>query len=555
MTPWLIIALLFWSMLVFAVTTLVFDTRTLDLCRSHWKPIILILVIAALWRLPWDGVFFHGLEYEDSYIYTVAGRQMADRIQPPSGNSGPPLSFNVCAIGSIRDCYIWEPFPEHLIGYPYVISMATRTFSYTPAIGSLVNLFASLVSALLVFLLAVTITGDSLVALLAGLAFAVIPVFAVYGLETSAEPFSCCCVLLALWFFVSFWRTEAVSVASRIALWFAYTATLLFSQTVKREDLLIALLLPLMIPFVRHPLRETGRQDSLRTALVAGSSLLALILSWRMQLWATSQNEQELLRQFPLTSARLAHFIGSFLASFLQPRWYVGSLLAVLVGSAVAVRKRGAALIPLVLLIGFILVYATHIRGYYEMESGRVAPESALRFSMNLMGLWAIVAGLGMGWLTRWAQNHHFLRSRLWLQRYVLLAIGALLLLASGFATFYLRRDAIEDEANSRVTPAIVAAKVAEHQGPQDVYILTMDPLVIQMYANSATRIVDLESVDDPMLDALVASDAKLIFLKQDDRFLEGDLERYGQPIRRVLAMPSERLDGGAGFSVSLIEH
>ena len=82
-----------------------------------------------------------------------------------------------------------------------------------------------------------------------------------------------------------------------------------------------------------------------------------------------------------------------------------------------------------------------------------------------------------------------------------------------------------------------------------------MDPLVIQMYANSTTRIVDLESVDDPMLDALVASDAKLIFLKQDDRFLEGDLERYGQPIRRVLAMPSERLDGGAGFSVSLIEH
>jgi hypothetical protein len=137
-------------------------------------------------------------------------------------------------------------------------------------------------------------------------------------------------------------------------------------------------------------------------------------------------------------------------------------------------------------------------------ESGRAAAESALRFSMNLMGLWAIVAGLGIGWLARWAHNHHFLRSRLWLQRYVLLAIGALLLLASGFATFYLRRDAI---------------------------------------------------VDDPMLDALVASDAKLIFPKQHDRFLEGDLERYGEPIRRVLAMPSERLDGGDGFSVSLIEH
>jgi hypothetical protein len=554
-TPSLTVALLFWSMLVFAAATLVLDTRTLDLCRSHWKPIVLILVITALWRVPWDGVFFHGLEYEDSYIYTVAGRQIAGRIQPPSGNAGPPLSFNVCAIGSIRDCDVWEPFPEHLIGYPYVIGMATRAFGYSSAIGSFVNLFASLVSALLVFLLALTIAGDSLMALLAGLEFAVIPVFAVYGLETSAEPFSCCCLLLALWFFVSFWRVEAVSVASGIALWCAYTATLLFAQTVKREDLLLALFLPLMIPLVRPSLGKAGRQKYIWAALVAGSSLLALILSWRMQLWATSQNEQELLRQFPLTPARLAHFVGSFLSSFWQPRWYVGSLLAVLVGSAVAVRKRGAALIPLILLIGFILVYATHIRGYYEMESGQVAPESALRFSMNLMGLWAIVAGLGVGWLARRAQNLHFLRLRLGLQRYGLLAIGALLLLVSGFATYYLRRDAIEDETNSRVTPAIMAAEVAAHQGPQAVYILTMDPLVIQMYANCTTRIVDLESVGSPVLDALVASDAKLIFLKEDDRFMAADLERYGEPIRRVLAMSSVHLDGGDGFSLSLILH
>jgi hypothetical protein len=553
-TPSLIVAL-FWSMLVFAAATLVLDTRTLYVCRSHWKPIVFILVITTLWRVPWGGVFFHGLEYEDSYIYTVAGRQIAGRIQPPSGNAGPPLSFNVCAIGSIRDCDVWEPFPEHLIGYPYMIGMATRAFGYSSAIGSFVNLFASLVSVLVVFLLALTIAGDALVALLAGLAFAVIPVFAVYGLETSAEPFSCCCMLLALWLFINFWRAEPMSVASRIVLLCAYTSTLLFSQTVKREDLLLALLLPLMTPFVRPSLGKAGCQRYVWVALVAGSSLLALILSWKMQLWATSQNEQELLRQFPFTPVRLAHFVGSFLSSFWQPRWYVGSVLAVLVGSAVAVRKKGAALIPLVLLIGFILVYATHIRGYYDMESGQVAPESALRFSMNLMGLWAIVAGLGVGWLARWAQNLNVLRSRPGSQRYVLLAMGALLLVASGFATFYLRRDSIEDEANSRITPAIVAAEVAAHQGPQDVYILTMDPLVIQMYANSAARIVDLESVDDPMLDALVASDAKLIFLKQDDRFMEADLERYGEPIRRILAMPSEHLDGGDGFSVSLIQH
>jgi hypothetical protein len=551
-TPLLTVALLFWSMLVFAVLALAWDERSRQIFRSSWRAIVVIVVATALWRTPWDGVFFHGLEYEDSYVYTVAGRQLAERVSPPPSDPAPPFSFSVCAMGSVSNCQVWEPFPEHLIGYPYVIGVASRIVGYSPSIGSLINLGASLISAVLVFMLALTIAGDTLTALFAGLAFAVIPVFAVYGLETSAEPFSCCCMLLMLWFYVSLWSTKHASVAVQTFQWCAYTCALLFCQTIKREDVLLALVLPIVIPIVMP--RMTGTfSRRLLVGFVVMSSVLALILSFKMHLLETSENEQQLLRQFPLTTARLTGFIGSFLSSFGVLRWYEGTFLAVLAGVIIASRKRGVAIIPVVLLGAFIVLYASHIRGYYEMESGRVSPESALRFSMNLMGLWAIVAGIGLGGVTRYIQ-YLSTRPRGRLLEYSLVFTGIAFLLVSFVGTIYLRRDAVEDETNSRVTPAAVAAEASAVDVSHDAYILTMDPLVVQMYSDSSTRIVDLESVDGEMLDALISSQAKLVLLKQNDRFMEADLARYGEPFRRVLALPSRRLDGGEGFTVSLIQ-
>jgi len=503
--------------------------------------------------VPADGTFFHGLEYEDSYIYTVAGRQMAAGVGPVSQLPDLPYSISVCEIGSLDSCQKWEPFREHLIGYPYAIGVASSIFGYTPSIGSLINLGASMISAVLVFMLALTIAGDSLTAILAGFAFAAMPVFAVYGLETSAEPFSCCCMLLTLWFFVSLWSMEPTSNAVQTFRWCAYTCALLFSQTIKREDALLALSLPLAIPFVM-PRMAGGFSRRLLVGFVITSSVLALIFSFKMHLLETSENEQELLRHFPLTVARLTGFIASFLSSFGVLRWYGGTSLAVLAGIGIAIRKKGTALIPVVLLVAFIVLYASHVRGYYEMESGHVSPESALRFSMNLMGLWAIVVGIGLAWFARYIQlfGASRLGARLW--RYSLVSAGGAALITSFVATMHLKRDAVEDETNSRVTPAEVAAEASSIDGSRDGYILTMDPLVVQMYSNSGIRIVDLESVDSDMLDALIASRTKLVLLKQNDRLMEADLERYGEPVRRILALPSRRLDGGDGFTVSLIQ-
>jgi hypothetical protein len=75
-TPVSTVALLFWGALVAPALCFVGDGRLRAMVKAHWKRLVLLLALTLLWRVPVDGTFFHGLEYEDSYVYTVAGRQI-----------------------------------------------------------------------------------------------------------------------------------------------------------------------------------------------------------------------------------------------------------------------------------------------------------------------------------------------------------------------------------------------------------------------------------------------------------------------------------------------
>ena len=58
------------------------------------------------------------------------------------------------------------------------------------------------------------------------------------------------------------------------------------------------------------------------------------------------------------------------MSSFFVAQWYGGAIILVLVGAIVALRQRSLALFPLLLFVGYLLLYVFHIRTYYEMRSG-----------------------------------------------------------------------------------------------------------------------------------------------------------------------------------------
>jgi hypothetical protein len=555
--PLVVVAILFWVSIFASILSFATDRWLRGVLTAHWKLILALFVLVLMWRIPTDGTFFHGLEYEDSYVYTVVGRQMLENTVPSFSATGFPYSVNVCEIGSLKVCQSWQPTPEHFIGYPYVISLFSRMAGYAPDIGSVVNIVAACLADIFIFCIALLATNNVTMAGAAALVFAITPVFAVYGLETSAEPASNVCVCLVMWFYMRSISDIGSSKGqwSRWISWCAYTSALLFSLTVKRENILLVIVLPLVLPFIMGRVTVHRLSQCRLTIFMLLSSALALILGGQMRLAQTTLGEQTLLKTFPLTVGRLAAFIFGFARSFFVTRWYGGAVALVIVGTVVSLRRRGLSLVVVVIFCSYLFLYAVHIRSYYEMRSGHIDTEAALRFSMSLMGLWSFLAGTGTEVVISRAKSTRFYPAHPRLS----LTVGSFILfslLVSSFAiTTRLRTDGVEDETHVRIAPALTASRVASEVRPLD-YVITLEPLVIQMYADPATKVVDLASVKSDTLRALIGSEPKrtFIFLDETMHGTDADAARYGEQTQYLKALPQRTLYSADGFTILRLE-
>ena len=239
-----------------------------------------------------EGGFFHGLEYEDSYVYTVAGRQMAEQFRIEPSGATLPYSINVCAVGSLTSCRLSDNYPEHLIGYPYILSVLFKVFGYHSSIGSIANVVCACLVDILIFLLCIVIADDVIIAVSAALIFAITPIFAVWGLETSAEPIANGCISLVLWFCLRyvFVCPERISRWRAFLIWCAFTSTLLFSLTVKRENILLPVVLPLVVFLVRFKNKSTHSSPIHRFRWMLVSAALALMFSLQLHLPQTQSS-------------------------------------------------------------------------------------------------------------------------------------------------------------------------------------------------------------------------------------------------------------------------
>jgi len=550
--PPLLIPALFWAGSLLSLAGFVFDGRTRAIVKSHWKLLVTLLLITLFWRIPPDGKFFHGLEYEDSYVYIVAARQMQLHVGPSSSEF--PYSISACAVGSLSDCQEWESYPEHFVGYAYLLSMLYRLAGYTPGLASAFNIFLAFFGCTLIFLVAMAATESAIIAAASSLIFAITPVFAVYGLETSAEPASNACIILVIWFYARF----IIAVRScegywrNLMYWSAFTSVLLFSMAIKREDFLLGMVLPITALFLIP--RETPLAMRRRTLMpfMLATATLVVLLSVEMGLWQTTGGEVELAKMFPLTAGRLAVFFFGFVRSFFVAKWYMGAILAVAAGAIISMRRRGLSLVPLILFIGYFMIYALHIRSYYEMQSVIIEPYSALRFSMNFMCLWSLLAGIGIGAVILQVRASRLYAAHRRASRIVGYCLMAALIVASFVLTKQIRDDAVEDETNVRISPAQRALRFAATGSQPSDYIVTLEPLMVQMYGDTTASVVDLSAVNSEQLRALITSSetSGFVAVEEANREAEADFVRYGDQLRYLHSLPGSEVYRADGFRI-----
>ena len=527
MTTWLtqsdalgVVTTLFWGSVLTSLACFLTDSYLHALLKTHWKLLLVCTTLVLIWRIPSEGSFFHGLEYEDSYVYTVAGRQMAEhfRIEP----KGPtlPYSINVCVVGSLTSCKVSDSYPEHLIGYPYILSVLFKVFGYHSSVGSIANVVCACLSDILIFLLCIVIAGDAIPACSAAVVFAITPIFAVWGLETSAEPIANGCISLVLWLCLRcvFVSPEHCDHWRAFLIWCAFTTTLLFSLTVKRENILLPIVLPLVVFLMRFTNKSTGSSPMHGFRWMLVSAALALMFGLQLHLPQTQSSQIALLKQFPLTATELVSYLPVFASSFFVIEWYGGAIILVLIGVIVALRQKGLALFPLFLFVCYLLLYAFHIRTYYEMRSGMTDSRAALRFSMSLMGMWSILAGIGTASMLRWLRD-----TRVWTHHRPQLnwAVGCIAIAIVGwsfFATDYFREDVVKDEFRMRIEPSLAAVRASDDDSTGKTYILTLEPLIPQMYSNPNVNIISLRTFNDEVMKDIAFDQGAVAVLYLDEQ-------------------------------------
>ena len=194
----------------------------------------------------------------------------------------------------------------------------------------------------------------------------------------------------------------------------------------------------------------------------------------------------------------------------------------------------------MLVIIAYLSLYVSHVRSYYQVNYGDVTPADALRYSMNFMTMWALLAGVGLSYVVRGCRGvGDGLRWR---------AVGVTAALVVYGATAYRYTTALRDEVTSeeqrtRIEPSVVASQLAVAMGSADTYVVTLEPLVLQMYGPSNVNVIALTRVNDQLIAALASQHEHLKLLYLDNAIYRNEIDqnRY-RPQLEVLRTVEARI-------------
>jgi len=546
------VRLLFWGAIISCSALCATDPSLRSIIRRRWKVVLCALILTLLWRIPPGGHFYHGLEYEDSYVYTVAARQVLEHTPGNEAPFGFPYSISTCEAGNLHDCSDWQTFPEHLIGAAYVICAYSRIMGYSPDAGGSVALCAACISCCLIVLIVGIVSEDSVAATSAALIFAITPIFAVQGLESSAEPVSNAAISV-----VVFWLVYLLRYFSRlrpcraILALLALALSIAFAMTVKRENAFLLIAVPLLLVTIGLRGMSTIPRRKMYVVGVFSVAVICGLFAWHLNIAHTGDGELSLLTQFRPTLDAVFRIVWAFLRSLVDPSWYLGGFVFVVWGM-IAWRHQKLSLAVTAVFLGYLAVYALHIRGYYELRSGNSDPRAALRFEMSLMSLWSVLGGLGVAAALRRVRFTRVSR-----QTWTVAAGCAVLgLCALSYAiTRSLRIDGVQDEANIRVAPALKAVQLISGPDEKANYVITFEPLVVQMYADPGTNVLDIDMIsrDECHRLGLLAGTSQAILVDEDIHHSAADADRYSEQLSFLANFKRTPVYMGAGFTIQRI--
>lgn len=197
--------------------------------------------------------------------------------------------------------------------------------------------------------------------------------------------------------------------------------------------------------------------------------------------------------------------------------------------------------------LGYFGVYTSHVRSYYMLNYGDVTEHDALRYAMNLMWLWSLLAGLGASTVAAWFRPAHSVSRPV--RTVAPVALATSMLLTSFYYTQDVRHRAVENEILVRIAPAVETLTVASRESAP---IISPEPLLLQMYASPTMHVVDFRSLEPGSVDRLLGSTAASYawYLAPHHYQTPEDADRYSVQFAELAAHPMAVAHQGDGYTV-----
>jgi hypothetical protein len=338
--------------------------------------------------------------------------------------------------------------------------------------------------------------------------------------------------------------------------WLALTFTAVFAIAVKRENVLlvpVAVLIGLIFNLERGP---HGRARVVKLLGLVSATVCVWFAAVELRLVTVVRKETVEYATFPFSVAVLRTMLPLFLRSYVSLSWYLGGSILVAAGLIAAVRTRRGGIYAMFVFIAYLLLYSSHVRSYYQLESGSVNQFDTLRYSMNLAGVWSILAGLGFAYCASILEKRSF---GAWFQRWsgrtVWVLVGAYAL-SSWMLTSRWKEDMVSTELAVRIEPTESALEIVDDLGTQNTFVITLEPLLVHMLCRQPVNVIGFPYLTRPLVQDLLRDNphATLLYVEQAIYSSPADQKRYRAAFDFIDGVHKTRLYAGNNYGIYRID-
>ncbi len=464
--------------------------------------LIVIILVTAVFKLLFIQFPFHGLEYEDAFVFSDVARYLQYNYQWDVD----PFQTKSCLDGSISNCYQFGTFGGHYMILPLIVYSLNEVIGYSIFNIFMINCFASFF-ALYFYIRTLRLLDVSYIGIcFSALLLVTTPFLNVFNTSGLSETFSSVFVAGSVFFYIK--TSLEDHNYKRSAFWLTITF-IVISFLTKRENLIL-LSLPVLstLLLAKNNVLKTNRLInitilfSVPTAIAAVYNMLARI------------NEMEAAESLGLGIAtfnltNFAMLFPKYLFSFLNVDYFgiTGALFIITSIYVILLQNKLEFKLISLLSILYLVMYSSHYRSYYQVHFGDVNIFETLRYTSNYFP----IACLCFGALTR---IHDKLESQFYRAKKIFFTIVVIYISIITLLNVSMRLKLSSMEYENRINPAIETLKLTNN----DDWILSDISSVFHLYANENRNFIDSYSTKlNRVLNLNKNSNGQIYLLKREN--------------------------------------